>query len=276
MHLVLSDSRWTKETLEALENQETGEFLDFQYSYYFARKSEQQMNVIRENKSKPRFFLDSGVFSARKKGEVIPTQDLIDFYHKHSDIVDYVFNMDEGPIETHFDNYKMMVDQGVPVIGIYHANMPLDYISRFIDYNPDFNFLAISTFLFNKLKISMDIFWEYIDKKNIFPTKVHALGVENFNLLARAPYYSADASTFVKAYIYGEISNFNKQTLKIDMIHPKKNLWPVIRKHSDGFKFIGSTAQDRDHRTNQCIHERFVYQRLLKNIWQERGIIWQD
>lgn len=296
MKTILSDSVWDEMRLDSLSNNNYNFNLSILFSFWFDfqkkikdYKNSSIMKNIDKYPIKPELWIDSGVYSARKLNIKIPVEELIKFCQTWKHLIKWVFTMDEGTAEEQFQNSIKLKQNNIPVIPIFHlAFMGLDYIDKFIDQG--FDYLAIGGISAFKsggklgFRKYQDEFWNYIDKKNYFPIKVHLLGSEDFSYLSRYPYYSSDASTIVKTYIFGTVSIFNKKKITFDMVHPKNEPLAVLKKYPDLELFIeahylkngGKNVHAREERIRQVIQERFKYQKLLTDLWTERGVIWKD
>ena len=271
------------------------ETLDLLYSFWFelekfkkTKTSTKNIDDIRSMKPKnSKFYLDSGVFSARAKGIILPVDILIDFVLRQEGLIDFVFNMDNGSKEEQLENCRKMKQAGLPVIGIFHgdrigSNMPLDYIDRFLEYT-DYIGVGVKNTDINVNMKYLDMIFDYVYKKNLWPVRFHLLGSETVKLLSKYPFYSSDASTIVQTYIMGKVSKWNKKNLKIEMLHPRnepmtsaKHIIPLenyIEKH---YTKLGQ-RQDlaRYERVKISIPERFHLQRMITKLWEDRGIAWK-
>ncbi len=156
-------------------------------SYWFTRPEGRTGDALMIVRDLPaikhgKFYLDSGVFSARKAQTTIPLEDLIRFYHDNRSLVDYVFNMDEGTATTQLNNCKALKGEEVPVIGIWHGGiMPLEMLEDFFSIS---DYLAISFFATggphdnSKVIPYLDGFWNYMVKHSLLKCKVHALEMD--------------------------------------------------------------------------------------------------
>lgn len=287
MRIILSDSQWNEERLNSLVNDEDTDHLDFLYSYWFewkifeTGKTSESISNIRNYKTnskllrKPKFYLDSGVFSARKLNQKIDTKSLIRFCQKNEDVVDYVLNVDNGDINEQLQNCKDMKDEGCPVLGIWHSDMSYDDFLRFMDITPEF--LAIGSP--KREQKRTDGLFEFLYKKNLLP-KIHILGTETPELLLRYPAYSIDSSKIVLSYIYGQLSKFDKKDIEMSFFHPRRTPMEVLKEYSDIEQFleneVDSNLSIRMNRAKQAINSRFPFQKLITDIWKERGVEWND
>lgn len=238
-------------------------------SYYYAKKD---LNIFAKYNKK--IYLDSGVFTARKKGEEINIKELISYTRKNEEYILYVFNIDSGPAEKQLQNYLTMKSAGCNVLPIWHNTMKLDMLLPFTDNN---DYIAISESFMEKGWKSFDIldsFFEFLYKHNLKYVKVHALGLERADILTRYPFYSSDSSTFQKNYIFGQICNFNGLSMR--PFNPKDDLPKALKINSRAFEMIGRTYEARDLRIANAVLQRERLQIYLTDLWTKRGVIWQD
>lgn len=292
MKIVLADIWWdetklleTLRTTELYNDKQETEILPILISYWFLqwpkknRINNPSLISIRNAKQlgifKGELFVDSGVFTARKKGKRIDNNELISFYHENSDIVDYIFSNDEGTKEEQLANAKELHDAGLPVIPIYHPGiMPWDYIDRFKEYS-DFIALSAFTMIDNwKTYSVMNDMFDYVHKTNQWPLKIHALGVERLEVLSRYPFYSADSSSFAQTYVYGKISVMNRKKLKIQAISVDEYN-KSLKADINNLKCMGFGADSRTERVYVNMRPRLDFQKMLTDIWTKKGINWE-
>lgn len=275
MRIVIAESnpRALEQVIDVEEKNGLSCLISFWYCVQKGKVPRSINELIAKVRSKPKdylFFLDSGVFTARKHGVVIPNSTLIEFVNLNQGVFDWVFNNDEGSHAVQLKNAIELKKNNVPVIPIYHGDMPLDYIDRFFDVQP---FIAVSFFKFggpsNKRAIQgLDRIFEYCYKRNFDKpfVKIHALGTEAFKLLNRYPFYSADSTSAMNNYALGNVNKLSGT--KLETINPKKS------KGKPFVQFIGNTRAERDKRIEMCLKERAKYNKLITEIWEKRGIKW--
>jgi hypothetical protein len=294
MRNIISLSQWEPMYVDAMDiGHDT---MDMLFSFWFCYKQalidneNKWMQIIKEHKSpNVEFYLDSGVFSARKLNISIPTELLINFYHKHP-YIDYVFGMDDGDEKEQFEKTSSMIKEGVPTIPIIHMGLiDYSYIEKYMELG--INFFAVGTHhiggILNNNKIgytkAFDDFFNYIIKNNLWPLKIHALGTENFYIANRWPFYSFDSSNVINTAIYGNITYMNNKKLYLDRVNPR--MTPLKATRVDPFldQYLEKSyqkkgepgAKARHARFLQAIEKRFKYQKLITDLWTERGVVWE-
>ena len=239
-------------------------------SFYYAKK-----DLSLFSKYNKKLYLDSGVFTARKKGKEINIHELIAYTRKNIENIQYVFNLDTGDEDNQVNNCRILKDAGLPVIGIWHGKkygkahgiMELDAIQRFLEIT---DYLAIGAIK----EEYFEIFFEYLYKKNLWPLKVHGLGIERPAILKNYPFYSADSSGFQKSYTFGLISHFNYNTIRA--FHPTKNIERALKIDPMAQQMIGRTYEARDLRIANAILQREKLQKYLTDLWAKKGVTWEN
>lgn len=233
------------------------------------------------------FFVDSGVFSARKTGSNITVRELVEYYDANKDIISFMFNLDTGNHAQQLDNCKMLKAAGVPVIGIYHGDMPIDYIKRFADINP---YVAISYFavssgiahsLDNLEKYHQKIFG-YLHKNNMQGLPLHLLGLEKKDVLIKYPAYSCDATSYISDYMFGKLSYFCEKEKRLKNIDvgskvTTQKLEDALGISSNAIGMLRDCGRDGiAYRVEAAVKSRVRFQEYLTQVWQKRGVIWDD
>jgi len=252
-------------------------------------KNDPRLEGIRQFKKETgmelKMMLDSGVYSARKKGIVIPTELLAEFYHENEDLFDLVFTNDEGTAQQQIDNTRWLKDDGVPVIGIYHhghmgkPTMTLKHLDEILEIT---DFVAYSMQFLDKnhnTNVLDEMFNHFYNHG--YKVKTHYLGMESPEWLKDYPFYSADASTYVRNGSLGEIFQFDqKNWYRLKKTNIKRNMRELVREDinycmsQDRAEKIEGEWTGPDVRTYYNILNRAEYQKFLTDLWSKRGVIW--
>lgn len=283
MKIVIADS--SENMAEHMFREVKNKEIAFLASYFYlnlnnkeTRMGKTLSKLASENpESKPDIYMDSGVFSARKRDILIPSNELAEYYLKNNHVYNWVFNMDEGTHEEQLENCKTLKNMGVPVIGIYHADMPLDYLLRFYEISP---YIAISFFKLGgphskQVKNCFDNIFAFLFKHfsvDKFP-KIHALGTERYDILSNYPFYSADSTGAKSQYAYG------RHTVNDPITKQPKSVGCSEREQKkygfNSLKGLGSTRDKLDIRVVASIKARINYNKHLTELWKKRGITWE-
>ena len=259
--------------------------LNFLASYYYCKS----WTALKEMKPTSDrifnwFYLDSGVHTARKKSIEIKINDLIDFYKKYQDKIDFVFNLDVGDWSNQLNNAKIMKSNGVPVIPIYHADMPLEYIERFAEINP---YIAVSYFKMNKIQkksdaimANLDRIYGYLYKKNLInDIPIHLLGCEIIEILKRFPVFSIDSTTPSTEFGFGKVAHLiGLQNIIRYRIEKQKDLKKAIEAgFYDGLKMKRAEGKKGSQiRIKHAVKLRLHLEENLTQLWANRGVIWNN
>lgn len=249
------------------------------------KRLEQVRNFKKETGLDMKLMLDSGVFSARKKGIILPTELLGEFYLENSDIFEYVFTNDDGPVRQQIENTKILKNMGVPVIGIYHAGkiekpiMTEDHLKEMMDIT-DFISYSDAFVLRSQRERILDDMFNKIYKYG-YKGKLHWLGMESPVWLTKYPFYSADATTYLRNVNFGEIFQFDyKDWNSLKKTNIKRNIRELVRENinyckcQDRAEKIEGEWEGPEERTYYNIFNRAEYQKFLTDLWSKRGVTW--
>lgn len=285
MRIVLSECN---EIIDEILGQQLS--IDLLYSFWFAYYEKGRINDIRRftgllRRQDPRYtvYLDSGVYSARRLGVKIPVRELAEYYKKNQDILNYVFNMDAGPVAEQLANLEKLARAGVPVIPIWHGWMDLEVILQMLEWSP---YIALSFFTVGppgslaqvspRITNYLDTFFEFLDKQNLNKVPVHALGTENTKLLLTYPFYSADASGYTFDYRTMKAKYFDAQKPGYSLYDLRKDADVRMMPSAADFMACASNKQSgRLARGILAARARVDAQEFVTNAWEKRGITWQ-
>ncbi|MDN4067534.1 hypothetical protein QYF50_06465 [Paenibacillus vini] len=129
------------------------------------------------------------------------------FVIRHSDIIYQYFTVDKigDPLVTKQNSEYLGRIVGRKPVPIYHIQSPLDVLQEIIDEGHDVIGIggsALRSISYQKRKSAFDaIFERYGDSENF-----HALGLGSMRLLLEYPWFSADASSWLNARIFGKLT----------------------------------------------------------------------
>jgi len=153
-------------------------------------------------------ILDSGAYSAFHSGKKIDIDAYAAFIKKHGKLFFNYFNLDvirNG--EKSVDNWHYLRKKGADTIPVYHLKTNEDFL---INYLKETDYLGIGmTVSLNKEKRiqTMDQMWKkyFLNSKGEATCKVHGLGLTDFDVIKRYPWYSVDSFTPNIAAAWGGI-----------------------------------------------------------------------
>jgi len=210
----------------------------------------------------------TGVLKKFPSAAFTETQDIKDylskyitFIHEHIDNLYAYVNLDiiyNGP--QSWTHQKEMEKQGLNPIPVYHFGEDRKWLTKYMD---DYEYIGIGGLGQDNTKQRFirewgDPLWKYMLESNQ-EIKVHGFAVNAFDLLKRYPWWSVDATSWVKAAAYGKVfvPGFNSQTGKIDF-----NRAPSIVKVSTRVSAKGETHWKKKYTK----HEREMISNYFKSI----------
>jgi len=190
-----------RKTLEAVKDIGISRVL---MSYYYV-ENENWYHLLDEFDD---VFLDSGAFTAYKSGEPISVEEYAEFLHEYKDKLEVYANLDviENPEGT-WENQKILEDQGLEPLPVFHFGSPWAYLDRLIDEG--YNYILLGGMVGQRknhlIEWCTQCFARIPDD-----VKVHAFGVADQSLLEMFPWYSADASNWVDGRRFGTTFYFDR------------------------------------------------------------------
>lgn len=138
-----------------------------------------------------KLFLDSGAFSAWKKGISLPLSDYIEYLKKNKSKVDVYCSLDDiGDFEISVSNYKAMLKAGLDPLPCFHYGEPMDILKSYLDCTDYVGLGGIALKATTERLLWLDrIFDKYSDRK------FHGFGINEREILRRYPWHSVDASS---------------------------------------------------------------------------------
>lgn len=159
-------------------------------------------------KKKACLMLDSGAYSAWKKGIKINIDEYIKFVEDNREYIDVYINLDvidNG--QASFDNWKYMRSCGLNPVPVYHASTDVKYLIKYLKEVDYIGIGGIATWTRKQRLQSFDRLWStyLVDFFGIPTHKVHAMGMTSLQLMLRYPWYSVDSTSWVLTGRFGSI-----------------------------------------------------------------------
>ena len=157
--------------------------------------------MAQQNEKKVNLFLDSGAFSATRRGAVIVLDEFIKFAKKNETHCEVIANLDViGDGDATRRNQKKMEAEGLNPLPVYHYGEPRKHLIYYVNMNR-YDYIGIGGMVpipTDQLVPWLDeIFGEYIcDEKGDPRVKVHGFGVSSLKIMLRYPWYSIDTSVW--------------------------------------------------------------------------------
>lgn len=176
------------------------------FNYYWTAISGDQMYPLQETikNGKILMFLDSGAYSAHRKGVNINIHEYIDFIKQYR--FDWYANLDViGDAEGTLKNQKIMEKAGLLPIPTFHAKEDFKYLKRYVD---GYDYIALGGVaqLAKKAEAWMEECFDIICDKQGYPkTKVHGFAVTSNKLMFKFPWYSVDSTSWLMSSSNGVI-----------------------------------------------------------------------
>lgn len=178
-------------------------------SYFFFRNADMD-EVITTYFSEPypRFFLDSGAWSAWTSGVTIDVAEYCKFIARYKHWFAVYANLDDMTCpETTWANQMRMEDMGFSPLPVFHTGEPFRYLERYVEQYP---YVALGKIIPYTGAPKTIIPWlvecfRTAGDKTVF----HGLGATNWTLLKSFPWYSVDSSSWSAGFRFGRVPLFD-------------------------------------------------------------------
>jgi len=149
-------------------------------------------------------FIDSGAFSASRKGEPINIDDYITFLQQNKESFTLYCVLDViGDYKATWENQKIMEENGLNPLPVHHLEDPMKCLDWCLEYDY-FALGGMATAPMNKSIVLFDKCWDIICDKDCYPkSKVHGFGMASPQLVYSYPWFSVDSSSWVSYGRYG-------------------------------------------------------------------------
>jgi len=154
-------------------------------------------------------MMDSGAFSAWSKGKKVSIQELENFLSSYDDVISSSINLDViGDADGSLRNWRIMRKHGFNPIPVWHLGEDIKYLKYYLE---KVGYIAlggmVGTMPTSVLYHNLDQVWdEFLTDRGGFPSiKVHGLGLTNWTLVFKYPWYSLDSSYATKQGQHGKI-----------------------------------------------------------------------
>jgi hypothetical protein len=173
---------------------------------------------------KAKVMLDSGAYTAHRKGKQINLEAYAEFVKKYQSEFFACFNLDsigsgkdeqkaksvEGAITTaeqSYLNWRELQSMGVNTIPIYHLGTNVQWLKKYLKETDYIAIGAIANLNTTKRLMGLSHIWKnYLTNADQTPrVKVHGLGLTAVDIMIRYPWYSVDSFTPVISAVWGSI-----------------------------------------------------------------------
>lgn len=199
-----------------------------------------------------KLMLDSGAYSAYRKGKVIDIDAYIAFIKEFGHLFDVCVNLDViGDGEASYMNWMYMKRQGVNTMPVYHIGTHIKWLKKYLRKTDYIGLGAIANLSSVRRIKSLSEIWEkyLVDPKTKLAThKVHGMGLTAIDIIERYPWYSVDSISPVLVAAFGgvylpriEKNKFN--FLKLDAYKISRQNKNHVSGVTLSFMNIGLTSQ---------------------------------
>lgn len=199
-------------------------------------------------------FLDSGAFSAFTRGEKIDLDDYIKFIKENEYRLDVYATLDViGDYKQTEINTQYMLDKGLNPLPIFHHGSPEKELERLCEKYDYIGFGGLVPLALEQKRLIKWLDRAFSIVKDYWPMKIHGLGVNSFKLWKRYPFYSTDATSWLKSVRFGE-SRFDskvKNQFYSKKVHYRKRAEQALINYQQKADFV-------------------------TKVWANKGISWKD
>lgn len=178
---------------------------------YYAISMPKSMSSFYEDiklpdEKRPHLFIDSGAFSAWRKGVTISLPEYASFLHSHLKFIDVYASLDViGDEVASMKNLKDLEAEGLRPLPCWHIGEPLDVLRHMVDNYPYF---SIGGMVGRRSRIvtHLDEAFSIICDRDGFPkNRIHGFGMGVPGLILRYPWFSVDSSSWLASSRNGQI-----------------------------------------------------------------------
>lgn len=198
-----------------------------QLSTYFETRERESRGMERVkpregDAPKIKLMLDSGAFSAWKRGVAIDIDEYCDYIKQHQHLLYSYVTLDHIPgkpnvkrtlaeinhsAELSYKNQQYMKKLGLSPIPVFHMGEDFKWLRRYMDDGEPYIGISPAADLPQPaIRDWLDRAFTVVCDKDGWPkVKTHGFGVASFDLLKRYPWFTADATSWALTAAYGSI-----------------------------------------------------------------------
>lgn len=153
-----------------------------------------------------KIMLDSGAWSAYTHGEKINVDKYIRFIYDNRRLIDHYVNLDViGDGRASLNNYRVMRDNGLNPIPVFHAGTSVRFLYKYLEYTDYVAVGAIAKMHTSSRIANLDkhIWPKIVDRRGYPIAKFHGFGLTSLKIMKYYPWYSVDSSSWVQYGRYG-------------------------------------------------------------------------
>ena len=155
----------------------------------------------------PKILLDSGAYTAFRKGIEIDIDEYAEFVRTWSHFFFHQFNLDViNDAEASYNNWDYLRKQGIYTIPVWHMGTAEKWLELYLEETDYIAIGAIANLNTGKRRTSLQDVWNRLLLRNGVPHhKVHGLGLTQMGIVSMFPWYSVDSFTPVISAVWGSI-----------------------------------------------------------------------
>jgi len=153
-------------------------------------------------------MLDSGAYTASRKGKVIDLDQYAEFVKNKSQDFEACINLDViGNGEASYKNWKYLRGKGINTIPVYHAATDEVWLQKYLRHTDYIALGAIANLATKQRRDAFHNLWikYFLDEKGFPKVRVHGLGLTAIPIMFRYPWYSLDSFTPVISAVWGSV-----------------------------------------------------------------------
>lgn len=154
-------------------------------------------------------MLDSGAYSAWRKGKVIDIDKYIEFIKEFGHLFEICVNLDViGDGKASYQNWMYLKRNGVHTMPVYHIGTDIKWLEKYLRKTDYIGLGAIANLSSVRRIKGLSEVWEkyLVDPVTKLAThKVHGMGLTAINIIERYPWYSVDSVSPILQAAYGGI-----------------------------------------------------------------------
>jgi len=218
-------------------------------------------------------FIDSGGYSARKKGVEVDISKYAEFLDRNRDNITVGANLDVSDLQIALNNEEFL-SKTYPVIPVYHMQ---EYASSdnkikhelLETYCREHDYIAVGGVAGTGSNIKELInFLRFVFKHTMKTnTRVHGFGITNSKMLLEFPFYSVDSTSWMIAGTYGTYVRWDAKKRKLFTAIPYKDRYKML----DHKMPVDKDFNYKDRMELNAI-EMLKMQKDITKIWKLRGI----
>ena len=214
---------------------------------------------------RPRFFLDSGAFTAFAQGKTVNIEEYAAFIKAHKDRTTVAANLDAiGDHQKTRTNQERLEELGCEVLPVFHHGEPWEVLEWYLQR---YNYIALGGLVpIAKDRKRMTWFLDSAFSRIKDRALIHGFGVNALWAWQRYPFYSVDATSWLAAPRLRTIATFNGTKMQQHRKQGGKRTLEEYQAH---------TVHYRELAKRNLIQYRNAANQTT-DLWKARGISFPD